>query len=138
MTSNKITLAIFSSAGRQRLLVERTCRASALKSKIRDILNLAEDFKALRDNGKGRPGKEEIKLIGTTSIVSMGLKNGDVIHVFPLSGTRFQETEHEPQQNGVASSSTTSSNSKSTEVLKPAANLGKVNLAECLFAIIAV
>ena len=93
MASKKITLAIFSSAGRQRLQVESNCRASALKTKIRDILHIEEDFRAVRDNGKGRPGDKDIKLAGMTTILSMGLKNGDVIHVFPLAGTRFQETE---------------------------------------------
>ena len=104
MTSNKITLAIFSSAGRQRLQVERTCRASALKTKIRDSLDIKEDFKVIRDNGRGRPGSEEIKLSATTSVLSMGLKNGDVIHVFPLSGTRFHDPEEGSSQNGGNSS----------------------------------
>ena len=104
MTSNKITLAIFSSAGRQRLQVERTCRASALKTKIRDSLDIKEDFKVIRDNGRGRPGTEEIKLTGMTSVLSMGLKNGDVIHVFPLSGTRFHDPEEGSSQNGGNSS----------------------------------
>ena len=105
MTSQKITLAIFSSTGRQRLQVERTCRASTLKIKIRDLLRLEEDFKVLRDNGKGRPGTDQIKLIGTTTILSLGLKSGDVVHVFPLSGTRFQEVQEITHQNGTVSSS---------------------------------
>jgi len=104
MTSNKITLAIFSSAGRQRLQVERTCRASALKTKIRDSLDIKEDFKVIRDNGRGRPGSEEMKLTGMTSVLSMGLKNGDVIHVFPLSGTRFHDPEEGSSHNGGNSS----------------------------------
>ena len=104
MTSNNITLAISSSAGRQRLQVERTCRASALKTKIRDILQLKEDFKVMRDNGRGRPGTEEIKLLGMTSVLSMGLKNGDVIHVFPLTGTRFHDPQEGSSQNGAVSS----------------------------------
>ena len=104
MTSNKITLAIFSSAGRQRLQVERTCRASALKTKIRDSLDIKEDFKVIRDNGRGRPGSEEIKLSGMASVLSMGLKNGDVIHVFPLSGTRFHDPEEGSSHNGGNSS----------------------------------
>ena len=109
MASKKITLAIFSSAGRQRLQVESNCRAAALKTKIRDILHIEEDFRAVRDNGRGRPGDEDIKLTGMTTILSMGLKNGDVIHVFPLAGTRFQETEDMIQQNGASSSSSVSS-----------------------------
>jgi hypothetical protein len=125
MTSKKITLAIFSSTGRQRLQVENTCRASALKTKIRDILHLEEDFKAVQDNGKGRPGDKDIKLTGMTTILSMGLKNGDVIHVFPLAGTRFQETEDMIQQNGATSSSSASSTPASSTETKSTASSGK-------------
>ena len=103
MTTNKITLAISSSQGRQRLQVERTCRAPALKTKIRDLLKLEEDFKVQRDNGRGRPSKDQIRLSGTTTILGLGLQNGDVLHVFPLSGTRFQDEELK-QQNGTSNS----------------------------------
>ena len=125
MTSNKITLAIFSSTGRQRLQVERSCRASALKTKIRDSLNLNEDFKVMRDNGRGRPGNEEIKFNGMTSVVSMNLKNGDVIHVFPLSGTRF----HDPEDNSTNSATSTNSvtvKSTSSSDLKITPKTGKI------------
>ena len=125
MSTKKITLAIFSSAGRQRLQVENTCRAAALKTKIRDILHIEEDFRAVRDNGKGRPGDKDIKLTGMTTILSMGLKNGDVIHVFPLAGTRFQETEDMIQQNGASSSSSASSTPASSIETKSTAILGK-------------
>ena len=127
MTSNKITLAIFSSAGRQRLQVERTCRASALKTKIRDSLDIKEDFKVIRDNGRGRPGSEEIKLSATTSVLSMGLKNGDVIHVFPLSGTRFHDPEEGSSQNGGNSSEKfkAESTSDTTDVKNPSTS-GKI------------
>ena len=125
MTSKKITLAIFSSAGRQRLQVENTCRASTLKNKIRDILHLEEDFRAVRDNGKGRPGDKDIKLTGITTIVTMGLKNGDVIHVFPLAGTRFQEAEDMTQQNGASSSSSASSTPVTSTEPKSTAIVGK-------------
>jgi len=64
----------------------------------------------MRDNGRGRPGSEEIKLSGMTSVLSMGLKNGDVIHVFPLSGTRFHDPEEGSSQNG----ENTSEKSKTT------------------------
>jgi nuclear protein localization family protein 4 len=114
MATNKITLAISSSAGRKRLQVEKRCTAGSLKTKIRDILSLDEDFKAVRDNGRGRPSTDVIKLIGTTSITTLNLKNGDIIHVSPLSGTRFQETESENQQNGGPSSSSASSSIKTS------------------------
>ena len=127
MTSNKITLAIFSSAGRQRLQVERTCRASALKTKIRDSLDIKEDFKVIRDNGRGRPGTEEIKLTGMTSVLSMGLKNGDVIHVFPLSGTRFHDPEEGSSQNGGNSSEKFKAEStKNTTDVKILSTSGKI------------
>ena len=127
MATNKITLAISSSAGRKRLQVEKRCTAGSLKTKIRDILSLDEDFKAVRDNGRGRPSTDVIKLIGTTSITTLNLKNGDIIHVSPLSGTRFQETESENQQNGGPSSSASSSiktsNSETVQASPVAGNL---------------
>ena len=127
MATNKITLAISSSAGRKRLQVEKRCTAGSLKTKIRDILSLDEDFKAVRDNGRGRPSTDVIKLIGTTSITTLNLKNGDIIHVSPLSGTRFQETESENQQNGGTSSSASSSiktsNSETVQASPVAGNL---------------
>ena len=127
MATNKITLAISSSAGRKRLQVEKRCTAGSLKTKIRDILSLDEDFKAVRDNGRGRPSTDVIKLIGTTSITTLNLKNGDIIHVSPLSGTRFQETESENLQNGGPSSSASSSiktsNSETVQASPVAGNL---------------
>ena len=127
MASNNITLAVSSSAGRQRLQVERSCRASALKTKIRDILQLKEDFKVMRDNGRGRPGNEEIKLSGMTSVLSMGLKNGDVIHVFPLTGTRFHDPEEGSSKNGAISNVNANNKSvkSSSTDLKPTINSGK-------------
>ena len=127
MATNKITLAISSSAGRKRLQVEKRCTAGSLKTKIRDILSLDEDFKAVRDNGRGRPSTDVIKLLGTTSITTLNLKNGDIIHVSPLSGTRFQETESENLQNGGPSSSASSSiktsNSETVQASPVAGNL---------------
>ena len=137
MATNKITLAISSSAGRKRLQVEKRCTAGSLKTKIRDILSLDEDFKAVRDNGRGRPSTDVIKLIGTTSITTLNLKNGDIIHVSPLSGTRFQETESENLQNGGPSSSSASSsiktsNSETMQASPVAGNLF-VNTAVSIF-----
>ena len=137
MTSHKITLAIFSSTGRQRLQVERTCRASTLKIKIRDLLHLEEDFKVVRDNGRGRPGTDQIKLMGTTTILGLGLKNGDVVHVFPLSGTRFQEAQDTTLQNGAESSSNHRRNaiemntdiSNSSSLLNQGKRFSKINVA---------
>lgn len=136
MATNKITLAISSSAGRKRLQVEKRCTAGSLKTKIRDILSLDEDFKAVRDNGRGRPSTDVIKLIGTTSITTLNLKNGDIIHVSPLSGTRFQETESENQQNGGPSSSASSSIKSSiseTVLASPVAGNSFVNITVSIF-----
>ena len=137
MATNKITLAISSSAGRKRLQVEKRCTAGSLKTKIRDILSLDEDFKAVRDNGRGRPSTDAIKLIGTTSITTLNLKNGDIIHVSPLSGTRFQETESENLQNGGPSSSSASSSIKSsiseTVQASPVAGNVFVNITDFIF-----
>ena len=81
--------------GRQVLQVDRGCRASTLKTKIRDLLNLEEEFKINKDNGMGRPSPNEIRLAGTSTLTTLGIKSGDTLHVKPMAGTRFQEEDEE-------------------------------------------
>jgi len=87
--SGNITLGIRSSEGRARLTISSTATGPTLKVEIRKLLKLDVDFVVKKDR-MGRPGDElnlnrSLARVGT----SLGLKNGDLLHVKPLDGVRF-------------------------------------------------
>ena len=59
------------------------------QSEIRKLLKLEVDFVVKKDK-MGRPG-DELNLNRSTSRIctSLGLKSGDVLHIKPLDGVRF-------------------------------------------------
>ena len=76
-----------------------------------------------KEDSKSSPNKENL---GMTSVLSMGLKNGDVIHVFPLTGTRFHDPQEGSSKNGeVLSANEKKTASNSSSDLKATINSGK-------------
>ena len=69
MSEDQITLAIQSSEGRKRLKISLNTSGSTLKTQIKTLLNIEEDFEAKRDKN-GRPG-EQIQFSQTSTIASL-------------------------------------------------------------------
>lgn len=109
--SGNITLGIRSSEGRARLVISSTATGPNLKVEIRKLLKLEVDFVVKKDR-LGRPGEElnlnrPVGRVGT----SLGLKNGDVLHVKPLDGVRFSAVEStDAEMNAAPSTSNNSGN----------------------------
>ncbi len=66
---------------------------SSLRNDIQKELALQEDFQVRKDKN-GRPG-DEVKLVRSSNVRSLGLKNGDVLYITPVSGTRFKALEED-------------------------------------------
>ena len=123
MSRNQITLGIRSSEGRKRLQISATSTGTSLKSQIKSLIlpNNNEDFVVKKDNN-GRPG-QEVKFIRTSTISSLGLKNGDVLYVTPKAGTRFvTEDADENIGNGNMSTSGSSTSLASMASVKSSNN----------------
>ncbi len=90
---SQITLGLRSSGGRKRLQVVASATGSALRNAIQKELGLEEDFNVRRDKN-GRPG-DEVRLVRTSTVRSLSLRNGDVLYITPVSGTRFKANDDE-------------------------------------------
>jgi len=132
--SGTIALGIRSSEGRARLTISSMASGPTLKTEIRKLLKLDVDFEVKKDK-MGRPG-DALNLTRSTSRVStsLGLKNGDVLHVKPLEGVRFSALENsdaemaQPSTSGAihrASSNSSLASSTNTSTSNSAGNSKK-------------
>ena len=121
MSRSQITLGIRSSEGRKRLQISTSASGTSLKSQIKAVLNIEEDFVVKRDQN-GRPG-EEIKFTRASTMSSLKLKSGDVLYVTPKAGTRFvTEDVDENVGNGNMSTSGSSTSLASMTSVKSSNN----------------
>ena len=93
----QITLGLRSSSGRKRISIAQNASGNAIKKNIVKELNLSEDFIIRRDKN-GRPG-DEIRINRTATANTLKLKNGDVLYITPMEGSRLKIDE-DMDQNG--------------------------------------
>ena len=100
--SRKITLGLRSSSGRRRIQIGWNATGSSLRNAIQKEMSIQEDFQVKRDVN-GRPG-DELKLTRTSNASTLKLKNGDVLYITPVAGTRFKADEELDVASDTASS----------------------------------
>ena len=112
-----IRLAIRLSSGRKLLGIDAKASGTALKQAIAKELGSQEDFVIKRDVG-GRPG-EEVKILRTSNLSSLKLKNGDVLYITPKAGTRFSADQMEEGGDGGDDDGSTTTTSPKVVVEDP-------------------